>query len=146
MGVDAAAMKKFAEITAKYIGKPFSEYSCMGFLHAIYSDLGVEVPDEWEGLTLDNYMDFFESNPLLIQSKLMRLCRKLGKDSRKDIPRIGDLLVVAQDKRKIGIKTPGLFPAIYGGKNTAIASFVRSGVCAFQLDANHRPVVARRMV
>ena len=144
LGAFTTTMKRFAEITAKYIGKPFSEMTCMGFLHSIYQDMGVRVPDRFEDLTLDNYMQKFENNPREIQIRMIKVIRSLGTKSIATLPHLGDLLVIAQ--KKPNINRPGLFPAIYIGKQLAMASFVQMGVHPFKLDRNHRPIVARRMV
>jgi len=138
-------MKKFAEITAKYIDKPFKQYTCMGFLYAFYTELGVSVPDQFEDLTLENYMEKYRMDPRGIQIRMLKLIRSLGKPSRATLPHLGDLLVVSQNTTKQTIP-PGFFPAVYVGKNQALAGFLRTGVSTFSLDRNNRAIVARRMI
>lgn len=139
-------MKKLADITAKYIDQSFHKYTCMGFLHAIYTDFGIDVPDSFEDLSLDNYMYAYRRDPRNIQIKMLKLIRSLGKPSSTITPSIGDLLVVAQNTCRANVIPPGLFPAIYTGKGQALTSFRRTGVSMFALDKNHRPIVSRRLI
>ena len=141
----ASDMRRFAAITARYIDRPFERHTCMGVLHAIYSDLGVDVPDSWEELTLENYMDAYRRDPRGTQIRMLRLVRSLGRPASAQNPGLGDLLVVAQNPNKPGVVAPGFFPAIYTGRGQAITSFLRHGVSVFRLDKRNRPIAARRM-
>jgi hypothetical protein len=139
-------MKKLAEITARYVGKPFREYTCMGLLYSLYTNLGIDVPDHFENLTLDNYMDQFKKDPYGTQITLMRMIRSLGQRSKAPLPHLGDLLIVAQATTRKGVIRPGFLPAMYVGRGQAIASFLLKGVTVFQLDPLNRPIVARRLL
>lgn len=139
-------MKNFATITARYIDRPFAEYTCMGLVHAIYTDLGVAVPDQWEDLSLDNYMEAFKRDPRGIQIRMLKLVRSLGRPSSAQRPHLADLLVVSQATTRMGVIKPGFFPAIYAGRGQALASFLRGGVRLMPLDALNRPIVARRLI
>lgn len=132
-------MKNFAAITANYISRPFVDHSCMGLLYSIYTDLGVNVPDTFEDLTLDNYMEAFKADPRGTQIRMLRFARSLGRLSSAVNPHLADLLVVTQKGRI-------LFPAIYAGRGQAITSFLRGGVSMFRLDRRNRAIVARRMI
>ena len=138
-------MKKFAATTAKYIGKPFKDFSCMGFLHAFYTDLGIDVPDKFEDLSLDNYMRRFIRDPYHTQITLLKMVRSLGKPSSARFPHLGDLLVVSQRTTRAGVIRPGFLPAVYCGRGHAMSSFLKLGVAAFRLDANSRVIVARSL-
>ena len=146
LGILSAIMKKFAEITGKYINKSFKEYSCMGFLYAFYTELGVFVPNSFEDLTLDNYASSYKKDPRETQIRMLKLIRSLGKPSKATLPHLADLLVIAQNTTRKGVIKPGLFPAVYVGKGQAISSFIGAGVTTFELDKNQRPIVARRML
>jgi len=139
-------MKKFAEITAKYVDKPFKRYTCMGFLHEFYTELGVSVPDKFEDLTLENYMKKYRVDPKGIQIRMLKLIRSLGEASKATLPHLGDLLVISQNTTKPNVIPPGFFPAVYVGKDQALAGFINSGVTTFKLDKNNRAVIARRML
>jgi len=139
-------MKKFAEITAKYIDKPFKQYTCMGFLYAFYTELGVSVPDRFEDLTLKNYMEKYRIDPRGIQIKMLKLIRSLGKASKATLPHLGDMLVISQNTTKKNVIPPGLFPAVYVGKGQAMTSYLRTGITTFAIDRNNRAIVARRML
>jgi len=139
-------MKKFAEITARYVDRPFERYTCMGFLYSFYRELNVAVPNIFEDLTLDNYMDHYRKNPRETQIRMLKLIRSLGRPSKATLPHLGDLMVIAQNTTKKTVIPPGFFPAVYVGKEQCLTSFLRTGVTTFKLDKNHRAIVARRMI
>jgi len=118
----------------------------MGFLHAIYHELGVDVPDRFEDLTLGNYLAHFRRDPYGTQLRLLAMVRSLGQPSSARQPHLGDLLVVSENTTRAGVIRPGFFPAIYTGSGQAMASFLKKGVAAFRLDRHNRPIVARRMI
>lgn len=128
-----------SRLTADYVDRPFGEHSCMGLLHSMYTALGADVPDQWEDLTLSNYMAAFKKDPRGTQIRMIKLMRSLGKRSSVQFPNLFDLLVVVQ-------KGPGFFPAMYVGRGQAIASFLKTGVTVFGLDKHNRPIVARRIL
>lgn len=139
-------MRHLADITARYISKPFHRYPCMVLVHHIYTDLGIDVPDTFEDLTLENYMRTYRREPYQTQIKLRRLVRSLGRRSSTKYPKLGDLLVVQQNLDRPNVVKPGWFAAIYIGKSEALASFMATGVCLFKLDQNQWPIVARRLI
>ena len=146
LGILSTVMKRFAAITAKFVDRPFKRYTCMGFLYSFYRELNVAVPNTFEDLTLDNYMDHYRKNPREIQIRMLKLIRSLGSPSKATLPHLGDLMVVAQNTTKKTVIPPGFFPAVYIGKEQCLTSFLRTGVTTFKLDKNHRAIVARRMI
>jgi len=127
-----------AAITSKYVGQPFSKYNCLGILHAIYADLGVDLPIEYGGYTLDNYYQFFQADPQTAQALMAEMIQTLGQEVSINQKRLGDLLIISQDG--------DYFPAMYMGGSTAIASFYKDGVMVFPLNRHMQPVIARRIL
>lgn len=139
-------MKGLADITAKYVGKPFRDHTCMGLLYAVYTDLGVDVPDRFEDLSIKNYMDHYKRDPYGTQVRMLKMVRSLGEKSSALLPHLGDLLVVSQATTRKGVIRPGFLPAMYVGRGQALTSFLARGVSVFALDRLNRPIVARRMI
>lgn len=128
-----------AKITARYVGRPFAEYGCLELVVSVLRDLGKDMPKEIDGITLANYRALVDANISHAQGVMLNAFRKIGKPASTRYPYIGDLLVVSQRHRN------GSFPAVALGNNLAIASFIRKGVCVFELDNNNLPIMARRI-
>jgi len=137
--VGKTAQIKLADLTGRYIGQPFENCSCMGLVKDVCQALGADFPDEFKGLTLDNYMDFWRQDRGQAIETMRELLITLGRPAPLDQLRIGDLLVVEQPGG-------GQFPAVYVGRGHAIASFLRTGVEVFKLGGLQRPVMARRLI
>ena len=128
-----------SNVTKKYIGQPFAHYGCIELIVAIMADIGKPLPDQMDGINVSNYNELVHKNIKLAQVTMLKAFRKIGKPVSPKYPGIGDLLVVLQKKNG------GLFPAVAMGNGTAIASFIRDGVCLFCLDAYNLPIMARRV-
>ena len=139
-------MKAFADVTAKYISQPWRKYPCMRLVYHVYRDLDIDVPDNFEDLTIYNYLSKFRVDPYGVQIQMLKCVRSLGKPSTPATPKLADLLVVSQDLTKGRCIKPGFLSAIYVGRNSAVASFLRCGVMQFELDKYNRAIVARTMI
>lgn len=132
-------MLSLSEITGKYIGKSYTEMPCMTLMHSIYTDLGFDVPDSFGKLTIDNYQEYFEENPKLIQARMLQLIKSLGRPVNVSKIKIYDLLVIMIPKQVI-------FPAMYVGRRMFITSSKNDGVVIAFLDKRNKPIMARRLI
>jgi len=135
-----------SELTAKFVGRPYSQYSCMGLVHAFYSQLGVNLPNSYGYLTLNNFMGYYFKNPGKTQVEMIKVVNSLGEQSSAQYPKLLDLLIVAQNLRVRHVISPGLLAAIYVGKGHAMTSFLKTGVSVFRLDKHNRAIASRRIV
>ena len=131
-------MKRLAEITRRYVGRPFADVSCMGLLHALYTEMGIAVPDAWGELTLENYMNLYRADRKAAEAALLALLDTLGAPVSAPY-KIGDLLAVSQPVHDC------IYPAVYLGRGLAITSTVREGVTVYPLGPSNKPVAARRL-
>jgi len=129
-----------AMVTSKYIGKPFHEYGCIELVVNLMRDIGKPLPDEIDGINVKNYNDLVNEDIKKAQIIMLKAFRKIGKSANTKYPATGDLLVIFQKHKW------GMFPAVYMGNGMAVASFIRRGVQAFNLDKWNRPIMARRIV
>ena len=132
-------MKNMAQISARYIGQSFEAYGCLEFVVAFLKDLGWRPPTEIDGWSLSNYRDLVEDDIKQAQDVMVQIFKGLGRPASIDYPESGSLLVVQQPS---GV----LFPAVCTGFGMALASFIRTGICMFELDKQNKPVVARRVL
>ena len=131
-------MKALADITAKYIGRPFTDYGCAEFVYQFLDDLGLDPPRGADGLTVDNYKAMVDEDIKAAQRKMLKSFRLIGRKSNNQYPHIGDLLIIEQDNDVF-------FPAVYVGAGQAIASFIRQGISVFRIDSKNRVILARSL-
>ena len=52
-----------SELTGKFVGKPWSMYSCIGLMHDFYTEIDIDVPDEYKGVKLEEAIDYWKKAP-----------------------------------------------------------------------------------
>jgi hypothetical protein len=136
----------FAKLIRKYMGMKFGSgcqgkngaIGCLDLVHSILREMGKTVPDEWRGLTIENY----GQRPRGDRSETKDMLTDLGKELGREIPVAaklgGDVLIMEQCGG-------GFFPALYIGNNHAIAAFSEQGVQCFQIDKNHKVISVWRI-
>lgn len=129
-------LKNIGIITRKYIGKSFKEYNCLQLLHYIYKDLDIEFPSEYKEYTLTTYMKYWENNPRAAEQDLIALFNSIGSKVNTQFLKRGDAVII---KHKHSI-----FPAIYLGDNTIMASSIEQGVITIPIGTNYKSILARR--
>ena len=67
-----------AELTGDYVGKPFCECNCMQLLYDMYSDMGIDVPESFDGLNLSNYLIQWEIDKKSTIKKMIELFNTLS--------------------------------------------------------------------
>lgn len=134
-----AAQISLSKITAALIGKPYEEVSCIGLLDRVYREhLGIDVPQEWEGMTVGNFRERFEADRTKTICSMLRLIRSVGRGVSTRDPRIFDLLV---------LKANVLFPAVYIGGGKAMTSLIGGEVCVCLANGfGVRCLLARRLI
>lgn len=131
-------MKKLADITGRWIGRDFKDYGCLGFCYMFLKDLGFDPPDRVGPWGVDNYITLVDEDIKKAQRIMMKSFLKIGRRAPKKYPAIGDLLVIKQ-KDKV------YFPAVYVGRGSAMASFIKKGVMVFRIDTANQVLMARRL-
>jgi len=137
----------FADVCSEFIGKPYSEngmgpdsYGCLGLCYCFLKRRG-KITDEslWEynGLTLNNYMDAWNKNPK-IDTLLLDAFERIGENILIKRKIAGDLLILKSE-------TGSYFPAIYVGNNNFMSSFFGDGVRIFGLINRITVVSVRRL-
>lgn len=133
-------MKKtaMAELSGKYVGKKFSDCSCMAMAYGWYTDLGVDVPYAFGGLNVDTYFHAWKTDKKTTLDIMVRLFKTLGKSAPVDDLKRHDLLVVKEKNN--------LYAAIYIGSGMAITSHISAGVKMFYIGKFHEVIMARRLL
>ena len=127
---------RLSELTRKWLDTPYHQVSCIRFVHDFLEEAtGRDVPDSFDGLTIDNFFNPWRSDPAAVEQKMCDAVRAYTTPSDPEMPHLLDLLVVK-------IKDAGLTPAVYVGNGNAIACFIRDGVAVFNLDDNNRAILA----
>jgi cell wall-associated NlpC family hydrolase len=121
-------------IMEQFLGKPFAHnggagrpgYDCMGLIYAYLMEMGIpDVPTSFQGITLDNYTDFYLADRARADAVLLDLFDTLGAPVEGDRPVAGDLCIVRH-----GDGTH--FPCIYAGNRNIMAAIEGVGVRVVQ--------------
>jgi len=135
----------FAKLIRAYIGMKFCSggrgkdgaIGCLDLVHDVLRKMGKTVPDEWRGLTIENYGEWVKANPEKVNDMLTELARQIAKEIPLAAKLAGDALIMEG--------RGSFYPAIYIGNNHAIAAFTREGVRCFRIDKLNRAVSAWRI-
>jgi hypothetical protein len=139
----------FAERMGRYLGKPYSpngygpeSYGCFGVIYAYLREKGVKVPEECWTLrgtwTIRNYADLF-TDIKYGESVMEAVFDAIGTEVQPNQVVAGDIIIVRHPN------SGRLFPAIYGGNNHAISSFLDREVRTFALSKAFEVTKARRV-
>lgn len=131
-------MKGFGQITRKYLGRPFDECNCLQLLYHILIDMGVAVPNEYKGHTLETYLKHWKENPTEATRDLIGLFGTLGRKVDINFLESGDIIIVKYKDSK--------FPSIYLGGNIVMAATQEDGVITIPIGKSFRVVMARRLI
>ena len=111
----------FANVIEKYrrrkyaLGDPSRGIDCANLLFGVYEDLGLILPQEFEGVTRESYADLFRSDPAKASAIFYRFLWSLGRSVEINFSVRGDLMVF---KRRNEV-----FPGIsLGGGNVLLVS------------------------
>lgn len=136
----------FTDYVGKFTNKPFVKgghgqkgcngYDCMGLIYAFVIGRGKYMVDNFKGLTLDNYQDFFYAHTNEAYDILLDFFKTLGKEINPKMVIAGDLLIIKSDV--------DYYPAICAGNGNIMASYYDSGVRVVSIK-NGDIVMARRI-
>jgi cell wall-associated NlpC family hydrolase len=139
----------FAQITAEFIGKPFSEdgigpdsYSCVGFCYAFLKRIGKQIDENlWQGkeINVHNFMEWRRKDPKRTIDWMLEIFLQMGMECPVNKKLAGDLIIWAE-------KNGRLHPGIYTGNGQFMASYRGAGVRTFAVDNDAvRIIYVRRM-
>lgn len=140
--------RTFADITAKFVGKPYSEYGkgpdsygCLGLVYAFQKELGKPVNDaDWchDGLSTDNFMEAWRKHPARLEQIMIAAFQHIGIEIPINEKLAGDMVII---QSVIG---ESYFPGIYVGNNHIMASYADLGVRVFHVDDKMLKIVKVR--
>lgn len=127
----------FADITAKFVGKPYSvygkgpdSYGCLGLCFAFLKELGKTIDEnllKYQDLTPDNFIEPWKKDPQKLELIMIDALDRFGVEISVNEKLAGDLVIA---RSRIG----GYFPGIYVGCSHIMASYADMGVRVFQVD------------
>lgn len=127
-------------VTRRYLGRSFAEMPCLELVVRIYrDDLGLAFPEEFAGVTREDYLAQWRRRRRGMESLLLRFARTIGAPVEVGRPRRWDLLVLMGATRSV-------YPAVYTGRGYFLTSTLREGVVVCPIDRRNRPLMARRMI
>lgn len=79
-----------------YLGDSTGElgWDCLNTIRSFYTDLGVTLPNEFEGVTWDSYVAKWDDDPDTARDVLVRFLRSLGRPIEVNYCLRGDLLII----------------------------------------------------
>jgi cell wall-associated NlpC family hydrolase len=122
-------------ITQKYVGAPYklggwsrtNGFDCFSLVYiTAVRDFHIQLPKEFEGITLDDYHELWEEDRVDAMSRLITFIRSVTKRVKKNFQISGDLLVLKS-------KT-GMFIGIMAGTDSVLSSFENVGVALTRLN------------
>jgi len=125
-----------AIMTAKYVGTPYKlggwsreeGFDCLSLMLSIADDRGIEVPEEFEGVTRETYAELWETNKKKAERLLFKFAASLGQEIPPHRAFAGDLLIAKS-------KADGsLVLAIHAGQSLMLSAFTDTGVDLVGLD------------
>lgn len=130
--------KNLAELTSKYVGKSYTEYPCMVLIYSFYKDLDINIPNNFEDVNLDNYIDLWESDRENTFHKLLKFVNNIGKEICITKLKKYDFLIISD-------KNNNIYVGIYLYNNMFITSNVQVGVKISHLGKYNTIVKAIRL-
>ena len=127
----------FAELTAQFVGKPYSEYGkgpdsygCLGLCYAFMKELGRPIDEsawQYKGLSTDNFMEKWKENPAKLEQIMIEASNQVGVEVPINKKLAGDLVIIQSARGNC-------FPGIYVGNSHVMASYADMGVRVFLID------------
>ena len=126
---------QLASLTSKWMGAPYEEYGnkpkrgcdCFSFMLSMLEDYGIKLPDEFEGIKRDNYMNLWYKS----RNKAIKMIHRflLSVTTEKELNRLrsGDMILAKH--KKLNEK---LF-AMYAGNSKIIIVNQKYGVLAMPI-------------
>ena len=138
--------KTFADLMGDFANKPYHKtgrgedgvdgYSCLGLCYAYLKKKGVDVPDSFDGLTLDTLPDYAKFNKGRALRTLLRLFQSYGTEIPSGQKMAGDVILI-----KVQNET---YPGIYVGNGQFMAAYLDAGVKVLPFNNNMQILSVRR--
>lgn len=125
-------MKPLVELTKDYMGSPYclGSNDCFSLIYDYMGKVGVDLPEEWEGLTLLNYAQLFEDDPKEAKDKMIEFVGTVANEIPVGMAFAGDILLLRLKESSDSLP----FLAIHGGQTMCIAASKEYGVRAWSLE------------
>jgi cell wall-associated NlpC family hydrolase len=130
--------RTFADVTAKFVGKPYSEYGkgpdsygCLGLVYAFQKELGKPINEtDWcyDGLSTDNFMQAWRKDPAKLEQIMISAFEHIGVEISVHEKLAGDMVIIQS------VTGGTFFPGIYVGNNHIMASYADLGVRVFHVE------------
>jgi len=98
---------------------------CISSIYVFYKDLGIEIPERFEGLSIRNYAAFWQKDPGAAKIKMMRYLLSLGEEIDAKFRQPGDLLFLEHEGQTM--------VGVFLGNGNVLASDLRVGTRIFPL-------------
>jgi len=132
-------MKPLIEMSVKYIGKSYNQFPCLVLITSFYNDLDINFPQEFEGVTLDNYLEYLKNDKEKLFEILFKFMDTLGTESNINKLNTYDFLAI-EDMHK------NVYIGIYLRDKMFLTSAVNKGVRVSFIGKYNKVIKARRMV
>lgn len=130
-------MEQFNGLPFAHNGHGRAGLDCMGLIHAYLTEMGTEnLVDEFRGITLDNYTNFYLTDREAANQVLLDLFDVLGSPVDISAALAGDIMIVKDE-------TGTLYPAIFAGNGNIMSAFAALGVRVVPLE-KRQIIKARR--
>lgn len=124
-----------AEITRAYVDRPYAlgracseGLDCFSFVYDYMARLGMDLPAEWRGLTLQSYADLYQSDPEEAKRIMVEFIGEHAQEIAPVQAFAGDILLL----QLTGTSTLP-FLAVHGGQTVCLAASPEFGVRPWDL-------------
>ena len=125
----------FAAVIGRLVGRPYAlgemgrGLDCFSSIYAYLGEAGQELPDEYQGLTLQTYADLFREDPGRAKEIMCEFMGSVADEIEPGLARVGDVLLLkCRTKPEAG---PAL--GIHGGGGNVVTSSREHGVTVYKL-------------
>ena len=119
----------------RLVGRPYAlgdqgrGLDCFSSIYAYMAEAGQELPDEYQGLTLQTYADLFRADPARAKTIMCEFMGAVTDEIEPGKARVGDVLLLkCRTKPEAG---PAL--GIHGGGGNVVTSSREHGVTVYKL-------------
>ena len=117
-----------ADVTSHLIGLEYQlgHVDCFSIIIVYLRAMKVELPSQYEGLTLDTYAELYKESPDKAKTAMLDFLDTIGTPVAPNRVQPGDILLVRL--RAVGTKQQFAFPAINAGNGHLILASEKHGV------------------
>jgi hypothetical protein len=117
----------FCRSVSQLVNRPYElgKVDCFRSIWDYLKTIGVEAPDSFEGMTIEEYPEFFKSSPVEAKAMVVRYLDTI-------LPRCEPNMTLAGDLLLIEVKDHPPFLAINGGNGCILTASERFGFKAYR--------------